>query len=144
MGLLQPDLCCRVVARSIEQAAQLVTGLGILDKRDPLSVTSVQRVLSACLLSYRNSLVTSCALILPCIFEDVLCAVLKSWGKLQRTDLGADCMRAAQNLLGKGIVVHACILATHAQQRLVQPWEEPGCCPIGCHRLQSAPTLSVL
>ncbi len=53
----------------------------------------------------------------------------------QEAYLRADCVSAAQDLLSQGIVVHACILAAHAQQRLMQPWKEPGCCPIGCHCL---------
>ena len=40
-----------------------------------------------------------------------------------REDLGADAVRGEEQLLGEGRVVHACVLAAHAQQWRMQPRE---------------------
>ena len=69
-------------------------------------------------------------------FSDALHPSLSS--ELQETDLGADSMGATQDLLGQGIVVHARVLAAHAQQRLVQPRKQSRRCPVCCHGLHVA------
>lgn len=64
--------------------------------------------------------------------------------ELQETDLGADSMGATQDLLGQGIVVHARVLAAHAQQRLVQPRKQSRRCPVCCHGLHVAQHLELV
>jgi len=86
-------------------------------------VLSINRVLCACTLCGED-------------FSNDLQPSLSSG--LQETDLGADSMGATQDLLGQGVVIHARVLAAHAQQRLVQPRKQSRRCPICCHGLHVA------
>ena len=52
------------------------------------------------------------------------------------TRLGADGVGAAQELLREGGAVHARVLTAHAQQRVVQPGEQPRRGPVRRHCLQ--------
>lgn len=59
----------------------------------------------------------------------------KGQGNGMCVHLGAHMVRGEQQLLGQSGVVHASVLAAHAQQRQVQPRKQPRSRPVRRHRL---------